>query len=296
MAIFTGSGVAIVTPFNDDHSINYDKLRSIINWQIQEGTDSIVICGTTGEASAMSNDEHLECIKVAVETTNKRVPVIAGTGSNDTRHGILLSKRALAHGVDGLLQVTPYYNKTTQRGLIAHFGAIANSVDIPIMLYNVPSRTGMQIAPQTLVELAKIENIVALKEASGDIGHVVESMALTQGDIDLYSGNDDQIVPLLSIGGKGVVSVVANILPKETHDIVALYMAGKHKESLALQLKLHNLIKNLFTETNPIPIKEAMNLMGLNVGPCRLPLYEMDPTNIAKLKVAMLDQSMKVVK
>lgn len=296
MAIFTGSGVAVVTPFNDDLSINYDKLRSIIDWQIEEGTDSIVICGTTGEASTMNDDEHLECVKIAVEVTNKRVPVIAGTGSNDTRHGILLSQRAQKLGADGLLQVTPYYNKTTQRGLVAHFGAIASSVDIPIMLYNVPSRTGMQIAPQTILELSKIENIVALKEASGDIGHIVATMALTQGDIDLYSGNDDQIIPLLSLGGKGVVSVIANMLPKETHDIVALYMAGKHDESLALQLKLHNLIQNLFTETNPIPIKEAMNLMGLEVGPCRLPLYDMDPANIAKLKAAMIDLSVKVVK
>ncbi len=277
MAIFTGSGVAVVTPFNEDRSINYDKLKSIIDWQIKEGTDSIVICGTTGEASAMDDDEHLECVRVAVEATNKRVPVIAGTGSNDTRHGIHLSQRAEQIGADALLQVTPYYNKTTQRGLIAHFGAIASSVDIPIMLYNVPSRTSMSIAPKTIVELSKIENIVALKEASGDIAHVVEVMARTQGDIDLYSGNDDQIVPLLSLGGKGVVSVIANMMPKETHDIVALYMAGKHEESLALQLKLHNLIQHLFIENNPIPIKEAMNLMGLAVGPCRLPLYDMDP-------------------
>lgn len=296
MAIFTGSGVAVVTPFNEDRSVNYDKLREIINWQIEEGTDSIVICGTTGEASTMNDDEHLECVRTAVEATNKRVPVIAGTGSNDTHHGILLSQRAEKLGADGLLQVTPYYNKTTQRGLVAHFGAIANSVDIPLMLYNVPSRTGMKIAPQTVLELSKIENVVALKEASGDIGHIVETMALTQGDIDLYSGNDDQIVPLLSLGGKGVVSVIANMLPKETHDIVALYMAGKHEESLALQLKLHKLIQSLFTETNPIPIKEAMNIMGLEVGPCRLPLYDMDPSNIDRLKAAMTELSVKVVK
>jgi len=296
MAIFTGSGVAVVTPFNQDLSVNYDKLRSIIDWQIQEGTDSIIICGTTGEASTMNDDEHLECVKVAVEAANKRVPVIAGTGSNDTHHGILLSQKAQKLGADALLQVTPYYNKTSQRGLVAHFGAIASSVDIPIMLYNVPSRTGMKIDPKTVLELSKIENIIALKEASGDIGHVVETMALTQGDIDLYSGNDDQIVPLLSLGGKGVVSVIANMMPKETHDIVALYMAGKQEESLALQLKLHNLIQNLFTETNPIPIKEAMNLMGLEVGPCRLPLYALDPAKVANLRAAMLAQSVKVVK
>jgi 4-hydroxy-tetrahydrodipicolinate synthase len=296
MAIFTGSGVAIITPFNQDNTVNYEKLRELIHWQIEEGTDSIVICGTTGEASTLNDDEHLECVRTAVEVTNKRVPVIAGTGSNDTQHGISLSTRAEKLGVDGLLQVTPYYNKTTQRGLIAHFGAIANSVDIPIMLYNVPSRTGMQIDPKTIVELAKFENIVALKEASGDLAHIVEVMARTQGDIDLYSGNDDQIVPLLSLGGKGVVSVIANMLPKETHDIVDLYLQGKTKESLALQLRLHDLIQNLFGETNPIPIKEAMNLMGLNVGHCRLPLCDMDPTNITLLRAAMINAGVEVNK
>jgi 4-hydroxy-tetrahydrodipicolinate synthase len=296
MAMFTGSGVAIVTPFNQDKTVNFDKLRELIDWQIKEGTDSIVICGTTGEASTLDDDEHLECVKVAVEASSKRVPVIAGTGSNDTHHGISLSKQAEKLGADGLLQVTPYYNKTTQRGLIAHFGAIANSVDIPIMLYNVPSRTGMKIDPKTVTELLKIENIVAMKEASGDIGHIVEVMSRTQGDLDLYSGNDDQIIPLLSLGGKGVVSVLANILPKDTHDIVDLYMQGKYKESLDLQLKLHDLITHLFIETNPIPVKEAMNLMNLGVGPCRLPLYDMDPSNIALLKAAMIRAGVEVKK
>lgn len=295
MAIFTGSGVAIVTPFNQDDTVNYTKLRQLINWQIENGTDSIVICGTTGESSTLDDHEHLECIRVAVEETNKRVPVIAGTGSNDTHHGIKLSQAAQRLGADGLLQVSPYYNKTTQKGLIAHFGAIANSVSIPIMLYNVPSRTGMNIAPKTVAELIKIDNIVAMKEASGDITQICELMSLTHGDLDLYSGNDDHIIPLLSVGGIGVVSVVANILPKETHDIVALYLNGQHKEALALQLGLNNLIKNLFIETNPIPIKEALNMMGHNVGHCRLPLCEMEPSNVAILKKALIDYSIEVI-
>lgn len=295
MAIFTGSGVAIVTPFNQDDTVNYTKLRELINWQIENGTDSIVICGTTGESSTLDDQEHLECIRVAVEETKKRVPVIAGTGSNDTHHGIKLSQAAERLGADGLLQVSPYYNKTTQKGLIQHFGAIANSVSIPIMLYNVPSRTGMNIAPKTVAELIKIENIVAMKEASGDITQICELMHMTQGDLDLYSGNDDHIIPLLSVGGIGVVSVLANIMPKETHDIVALYLNGQHKEALVLQLKLNNLIKNLFIETNPIPVKEAMNMMGLNVGHCRLPLCDMEPNNAASLKKALIDNSIEVI-
>ncbi|MBC7961153.1 MAG: 4-hydroxy-tetrahydrodipicolinate synthase, partial [Vallitaleaceae bacterium] len=217
MAIFTGSGVAIVTPFNEDLSVNFNQLAKLIDFQINNKTDCIVICGTTGEASTLSDEEQLECIKVAVEHTNKRVPVIAGTGSNDTNHGIELSKKAAALGVDGLLQVTPYYNKTTQKGLVEHFSAIASSVDLPIMLYNVPSRTGMNITPQTAAILSKIENIVAIKEASGNIAQIVELVKLCEGRLDLYSGNDDHIVPLLSLGGLGVVSVVANILPRETH-------------------------------------------------------------------------------
>lgn len=295
MALFTGSGVAIVTPMTETGAINYDKLAELTNWHIENGTDSIIICGTTGEASTMNDKEHLSCVETAVHAAKKRVPVIAGTGSNDTAHGINLSKEAARLGSDGLLQVTPYYNKTTQRGLIAHFGAIASQVDIPIMLYNVPSRTGMNIAPATVAELNKIENIVALKEASGNISHIMEVMERTQGNIDLYSGNDDQIVPLLSIGGKGVVSVVANILPQETHDIVALYLSGKGNESIALQLKMLNLINNLFSETNPIPIKVAMNMMGMSAGPCRLPLYEMDETKAATLRQAMIDFGIEVI-
>ncbi len=294
MTLFTGSGVAIVTPFNEDYSVNFDKLHKLIDWQISEGTDAIIICGTTGEASTMNDEEHLACIRAAVEVTNKRVPVIAGTGSNDTQHGIYLSKEAERLGADGLLQVTPYYNKTTQRGLVAHFGAIANSVNIPIMLYNVPSRTGMNIEASTLKELTQFENIVALKEASGDIGHVMNVVAELEGKLDLYSGNDDQILPLLSLGGKGVVSVVANILPKQTHDIVEHYLNCRLEESLHTQLSLHSIITNLFSETNPIPVKEAMNMMGMEVGPCRLPLYEMAPSNKALLKQALLDYGIEV--
>ena len=287
MSIFTGSGVAIVTPFNQDGSVNYERLAEFVDWQIVNKTDCIVVAGTTGEASTMNDDEHLEVIRVAVDAAKGRVPVIAGTGSNDTAHGIRLSKKAQQYGVDGLLQVIPYYNKTSQRGLLAHFGAIANSVDVPIMVYNVPSRTGMVIAPETMVELAKIDNIVATKEASGDIGAIMKTMALTQGDIDLYSGNDDQIVPLLSLGGKGVVSVLGNMMPEVTHNIVDLYMQGKHAESLQLQLDMHEIMTKMFIETNPIPIKAAMNLAGMNVGPCRLPLYEMDPKNIDILRTVM---------
>lgn len=287
MSLFTGSGVAIVTPFNQDGSVNYEKLRELVDWQINNKTDSIVICGTTGEASTLNDDEHLECIRTAVEATAGRVPVIAGTGSNDTAHGIALSKKAAQLGADALLQVTPYYNKTSQRGLVAHFGAIANSVDIPIMLYNVPSRTGMAIAPETAAELSQIENIVAIKEASGDIGSIGRMMSLCQGDLDLYSGNDDQVVPLLSLGGKGVVSVIANLLPEDTHNIVQLWMDGKIEESLALQLKMMDIMGSMFLETNPIPIKKAMNIAGLEAGPCRLPLYEMEPINVEYMKAAM---------
>lgn len=287
MSIFTGSGVAIVTPFNDDMSVNFEGLEKLIDFQIENKTDCIVICGTTGESSTLNDEEHLECIKVAIDRTNKRVPVIAGTGSNDTKHGIELSKRAEKLGADGLLQVTPYYNKTTQKGLIRHFSSIANSVDIPVVLYNVPSRTGLNIDVDTAVELSKADNIVAIKEASGNIGHITELVARCEGNLDLYSGNDDQIVPLLSLGGKGVISVVANILPKETHDIVAKFLAGDVKGSLDLQLKLHELIKSLFCEVNPIPVKAAMNYLGLPSGPCRLPLTDMEPANRLRVENAI---------
>lgn len=289
MSIFTGSGVAIVTPFNKDLSINYDKLRSLIDFQIENGTDSIVICGTTGEASTMTDAEQLECIRVAVEQTAKRVPVIAGTGSNDTAHGIELSKKAAQLGADALLQVTPYYNKTTQKGLIEHFTDIANSVDVPIVLYNVPGRTGLNIAPKTAAELSKIENIVAIKEASGNISQVAELVNRCEGRLDLYSGNDDQIVPILSLGGLGVISVVANILPRDTHNIVDFYLQGKTKESLELQIKMLDLINSLFIEVNPIPVKAALALMGseYDSGICRKPLTTMETANLELLSSKM---------
>lgn len=297
MAIFKGSGVAIVTPFNQDLSVNYDKLRKLIDFQIENKTDCIVICGTTGEASTLTDEEQLECIRVAVEQTNKRVPVIAGTGSNDTNHGIELSKKAASLGADGLLQVTPYYNKTTQKGLIEHFTVIANSVDIPLVLYNVPSRTGLNIAPQTAAELSKVENIVAIKEASANISQIVEVVERCEGRLDLYSGNDDHIVPLLSLGGLGVISVVANILPEETHNIVEKYLNGDLKGSLELQLKMHNVIKALFTEVNPIPVKAALALMGpeYDSGICRRPLTTIEPAHLELLKKEMQNIGMNVL-
>lgn len=294
MSLFTGAGVAIVTPFNDDMSVNYEQLEKLIDFQIENNTDCIVICGTTGEASTLTDEEQLECIKVAVDRTNKRVPVIAGTGSNDTLHGIELSKKAEKLGADGLLQVTPYYNKTTQKGLVEHFTAIANNVSIPIMLYNVPSRTGLNITPQTASKLSYIDNIVAIKEASGNISQIIDLVATCEGRLDLYSGNDDQIVPLLSLGGKGVVSVVSNILPNETHNIVSKFMEGNIAESLEIQLKMHNVINSLFCEVNPIPVKAALNLMGHKVGDCRRPLTTMEPENLDKLKKALKEYGVLV--
>ena len=288
MSLFTGSGTAIVTPFYANGGVNYDKLEEIIDWQIKNKTDAIIVCGTTGEAATMNDTEHLECIRVAVSATSGRVPVIAGTGSNDTAHGIKLSQEAQKLKADALLQVTPYYNKTTQQGLIAHFTAIAQAVDIPVMLYNVPSRTGMNIAALTARELAlSCRNIVAVKEASGDISHAAELAYQTDGLLDIYSGNDDQILPLMSLGAKGVVSVASNIMPAEIHDMVMLYLDKKTEEACRLQLKLLPLIHLLFCETNPIPVKAAMNLMGMEVGPLRLPLIEMSEANKEKLAATM---------
>lgn len=288
MSLFTGSGTAIVTPFYANGGVNYDKLEEIIDWQIKNKTDAIIVCGTTGEAATMNDAEHLECIRVAVSATAGRVPVIAGTGSNDTAHGIKLSQEAQKLKADALLQVTPYYNKTTQQGLIAHFTAIAQAVDIPVMLYNVPSRTGMNIAASTARELAlSCRNIVAVKEASGDISHAAELAYQTDGLLDIYSGNDDQILPLMSLGAKGVVSVASNIMPAEIHDMVMLYLDKKTEEACRLQLKLLPLIHLLFCETNPIPVKAAMNLMEMEVGPLRLPLIEMSEANKEKLAAAM---------
>lgn len=289
MAIFEGAGVAIITPFHKDGSVNYEKLEQIIDFQLDNHTDSIIICGTTGEASTMCDDEHLECIKVTVDRVKGKVPVIAGTGSNDTNHGINLTKRAKALGVDACLQVTPYYNKTTQRGLIEHFSAIAKASDLPMILYNVPSRTGMNITPATAYELSKFDWAIGIKEASGNISQVAQIAALCGDALPIYSGNDDQIIPVLSLGGKGVISVLSNILPKETHDMVKLYLDGQIDEALKLQLQYLNVIDALFCEVNPIPVKEAMNLMGFEVGPCRMPLFPMEEGNLTKLKHAMIN-------
>lgn len=277
MPIFKGAGVAIVTPFTQDDKVNFEELGKMIDFQIAGGTDAIIICGTTGESSTLTHEEHDECIKFAVEHTAGRVPVIAGTGSNSTAEAIRLSTHAQNNGADALLLVTPYYNKATQKGLIQHYTAIANSVDLPIILYNVPSRTGVNILPQTAVTLAKnVKNIVAVKEASGNISQVAELAALADGCIDIYSGNDDQVVPLLSLGGVGVISVLSNVMPKLTHDMVMSYLNGDVKLSRQLQLSVMNLNKALFCEVNPIPVKEALNMMGWNAGAVRSPLCEME--------------------
>lgn len=273
--LFTGSGVAIVTPMFDDRSINFEKLGELIDFQIENNTDAIIICGTTGESSTMTDREHIECIEFAVKHTSKRIPVIAGTGSNDTYYATELSKESYKLGVDGLLQVTPYYNKCSQYGLIEHFITIADSTDLPIILYNVPTRTGVNINLSTYKVLSEHKNIVATKEASGNISLVSQIKANIGDDLVVYSGNDDQIIPILSLGGLGVISVMANILPKETHDICEYYFNGNTKESLKLQLRLMNIIDALFSDVNPIPVKEALNLMGYEVGMCRLPLCNM---------------------
>lgn len=283
--VFTGAGVAIVTPMNPDLSVNYTKLGEMIDFQIENGTDAIIICGTTGEGSTLTAEEHAECIRFAIEKTAKRVPVIAGTGSNDTAFAIELSKHAQADGADALLLVTPYYNKTSQRGLVAHFTAIADAVDIPCILYNVPSRTGLSISIDSYIELAKHRNIVATKEASGNFSLMAQIAAHT--DLDIYSGNDDQLLPALALGAKGVISVSSNIIPKQKHDMVALYLEGKTAEALELQNKYLDVENALFMDVNPIPVKEACNLMGMNVGECRLPLYKMSETQIAALKKEM---------
>ena len=288
MAIFTGAGVALITPMNDDGSVNYEKLRELLEFHVANKTDAIIICGTTGEASTLSDEEHLECIRFACEVINKRIPVIAGTGSNCTQSAIELSKEAEKSGVDGLLLVTPYYNKATQNGLKAHYKAIAKEVNVPIILYNVPSRTGTRLAPQTVVDLChEVPNIVGVKDATGDISEVAELMSLAKGTVDVYSGNDDQIVPVLSLGGKGVISVLSNILPKETHDMVASYLEGDVAKSCEMQLKYFDLVKALFCEVNPIPVKKALNLMGMEVGSLRLPLTEMEDANAKRLEEEM---------
>ena len=290
MAIFTGSGVAIVTPFHADGSINYNKLEELIDFHCNNGTDSIVICGTTGESATMTEAEHVDCIKKAVEFTKGRIPVVAGTGSNCTQTAIELSKEAVEAGADGLLVVTPYYNKCTQQGLIQHYTAIAKEAKAPIIMYSVASRTGVNIAPETAATLVKnVDNIVGIKEASGNISQIAKIMNLTDGNIDLYSGNDDQIVPIMSLGGIGVISVLANVAPKETHDICAKFFAGDVKGSAELQLKALPLVDALFSEVNPIPVKKAMQLLGYEVGPLRMPLTELTEANTEKLAKAMRD-------
>ena len=290
MAIFKGAGVAIVTPMFEDGSVNYDKLTGILEEQIAQGTDAIIICGTTGESATMSEKEHSEVIKFTVDKVAKRVPVIAGTGSNCTQTAIDLSKQAEVDGADALLLVTPYYNKATQNGLIAHYTAIAESVSLPIILYNVPSRTGCNILPETAAYLGKnVENIVAIKEASGNISQVAKLKALAGDSLDIYSGNDDQVIPLLSLGGIGVISVLSNVAPKYTHDMVMKYLDGDHDTALKMQLEALPLIDALFCEVNPIPVKAAMNLMGKEVGPLRAPLTVMEETNQQKLAQTMKD-------
>ena len=288
MAVFTGAGVAIVTPFKDNGDVNYERFAEQIEYQIANKTDAIIICGTTGEASCLSHEEHLDCIRFCVDTVNKRVPVIAGTGSNCTETAVYLSKEAETLGADALLVVTPYYNKATQKGLIEHFTKIADSVSIPVILYNVPSRTGLNIQPETAVTLCKnVKNIVGIKEASGNISQIAKLMSMAEGFVDLYSGNDDQIVPILALGGIGVISVLSNVAPAQTHDIVQSYVDGDVKMSCDMQLKAIPVCDALFCEVNPIPVKTAMNLQGRGAGIMRRPLTEMEPQNAEKLETAM---------
>lgn len=285
--IFTGAGIAILTPMHTDGSINWEEFGRLIDWQIENSTDAIIVCGTTGESSTMSDEEHLNAIRFAVERAAGRVPVVAGAGSNDTAYAVNLAKESKEAGVDGILVVTPYYNKTSQRGLIAHYNTIADATDLPMILYHIPGRTGVTIAPQTFKELSKHPNIVAVKEASGNISKIAETKYLCGDDLDLYSGNDDQIVPILSLGGIGVISVLSHVAPKATHDICQLYFDGKVKESARLQLEYMDLIHALFIDVNPIPVKDAMNQMGFAAGPCRMPLYPMSDGDRAVLTAAL---------
>lgn len=288
MAIFEGAGVALVTPFQDNGEIDYNRLEELVEEQIAGGTDAIVACGTTGEASTMTHEEHLDVISYVCQVTKGRIPVIAGTGSNCTETAIYLSQEAEKRGADGILVVSPYYNKATQKGLIAHFTAVANSVKIPMIVYNIPSRTGVNIKPVTLAAmLTQEDNIVGVKEATGNISEAAELMSLTDGKLDLYSGNDDQTVPLMSLGGKGVISVLSNIAPRQTHQICQEFMSGNVKESCRLQLEAIPLIKALFCEVNPIPVKAAFKIMGKSTGPLRMPLTEMEPENQEILRAAM---------
>lgn len=290
MAVFRGAGVAIVTPFKANGEVNYDKFAELLEFQIKNGTDAIIVCGTTGESSTLTHEEHLDVIKFCVEKVAGRIPVVAGTGSNCTETVVYLSTEAEKIGADGVLLVTPYYNKATQKGLFRHFKTVADAIKIPAILYNVPSRTGCNIEPETVVKLCEeVENIVGVKEASGNISQVVKLMALADGKVDLYSGNDDQIVPLLAMGGIGVISVLSNIAPKETHEICEKFFAGDVEGSCKLQTKSVELCNALFCEVNPIPVKKALELMGMGDGFLRMPLTEMDEANVPKLEKAMKD-------
>ena len=285
--IFTGAAVAIITPMHEDGSVNYDEFARFVDWQIDNGTDAIVICGTTGESSTLDVDEHLECIKWCIEYVNGRVPVIAGTGSNSTASAIEMSKEACEYGADALLLVTPYYNKTSQAGLVAHFTAMAEAGGIPVILYNVPSRTGLNIAPETALELSKHPLINGIKEASGNISQVAKVAALCGDALNIYSGNDDQVVPLLALGGKGVISVVSNVAPELVHNCCQAFFDGDTAKACALQLEMLPLEEALFCEVNPIPVKYAMNVLGWNAGECRLPLVEPSDAHKAKIEQAL---------
>lgn len=288
MAIFEGAGVALVTPFKDNGEINYEKLEELLEEQIAEGTDAIISCGTTGESSTMTHEEHIEVVRYTCQVVKGRIPVVAGTGSNCTREAIHLSQEAQKAGADGLLLVTPYYNKATQKGLIAHYTSITESVKIPILLYHIPGRTGVTMKPESIVTLCReVSNIVGVKEASGNFSSIATMMSMADGSIDLYSGNDDQIVPLLAMGGKGVISVLSNVAPRQTHELCQAFFDGDVKKSLKLQLDAVPLVSQLFCEVNPIPVKAAMNLMGKNVGVLRMPLTEMEPANQKNLAAAM---------
>lgn len=285
--IFTGAGIAVITPFNPDGSINFEEFGHIIDDQINNGTDAIIVCGTTGESATMTDEEHRECIRFCIKHVNGRVPVIAGAGSNDTHYAVELSKEAEAMGADALLHVTPYYNKTTQKGLVAHFNAIADAVNIPIILYNVPSRTGVNIDVATVKELSKHRNIAAIKEASGNIEYVAKLAAACGDDIDIYSGNDDMVVPIMSLGGKGVISVASHVIPAKMHEMTKLCLDNDFAKASEIQLEYLDLINALFIEVNPIPVKEAMNMLGYNAGPCRLPLCDMTDEHKAALRASL---------
>lgn len=295
MAVFTGAGVAIVTPFHEDGSINYEAFAELIEYQIANSTDAIVVMGTTGEAATVSHEEHLAAVKFCIETVNKRVPVVAGTGSNCTETAIYLSTEAEKYGADAVLLVAPYYNKGTQTGLYRHFKETADAIKIPVILYNVPGRTGCNILPETIVKLCNdVENIVGVKEASGNLSQIMKLFALAEGKVDIYSGNDDQIVPILAMGGKGVISVLSNVAPQETHDMCQLFFDGKVQESAALQMKASELVDALFCEVNPIPVKKAVALMGFAAGPLRLPLTEIEPAHEEFLRKAMVEFGCKM--